>query len=72
MAQRASLKIRSTWPRRSWPRPSNLKELEGGFGDIGFAAAAYNAMEARVGRYLAGSGRLLRDVLAIADYPAEV
>ena len=53
-----------------------LKELEERFGNLGLAAAAYNAGEARVERYLAGSSRLPGEtrayVLTITDYPAEV
>jgi hypothetical protein len=53
-----------------------LKELEEKFGNLGLAAAAYNAGEARVERFLAGTAGLpgeTRDyVLAITDYPVEV
>lgn len=53
-----------------------LKELEGRFGNLGLAAAAYNAGEARVERYLADMASLPAEtrayVLAITDYPAEV
>ena len=51
-----------------------LKELEGRFGNLGLAAAAYNAGEAGLARYLAGSGGLPGEtrayVLAITGHPA--
>lgn len=52
-----------------------LKELERRFGNLGLAAAAYNAGENGVARYLAGSGELPGEtrayVLAITGHPAE-
>ena len=51
-----------------------LKELEGRFGNLGLAAAAYNAGEAGAARYLSGSGALPGEtrayVLAITGHPA--
>ena len=51
-----------------------LKELEGRFGNLGLAAAAYNAGEAGLARYLAGAGALPGEtrayVLAITGHPA--
>ena len=51
-----------------------LKDLEGRFGNLGLAAAAYNAGEARAARYLAGAGGLPGEtrayVLAITGHRA--
>ena len=51
-----------------------LKELEGRFGNLGLAAAAYNAGENGVARYLAGLGGLPGEtrayVLAVTGHPA--
>ena len=51
-----------------------LKELEGRFGNLGLAAAAYNAGEAGLARHLAGQGALPGEtrayVLAITGHPA--
>ena len=53
-----------------------LKELEQRFGNLGLAAAAYNAGEERVSRYLAGSSGLPGEtrayVVAITGHPADV
>jgi hypothetical protein len=53
-----------------------LKELEGRFGNLGLAAAAYNAGEERVSRYLSGSSGLPGEtrayVVAITGHPADV
>lgn len=52
-----------------------LKELEGRFGNLGLAAAAYNAGEERVSRYLSGSSGLPGEtrayVVAITGHPAD-
>jgi hypothetical protein len=53
-----------------------LKELERRFGNLGLAAAAYNAGEERVSRYLSGSSGLPGEtrayVVAITGHPADV
>jgi hypothetical protein len=53
-----------------------LKDLERQFGNLGLAAAAYNAGEQRVARYLAGSSGLPGEtrayVVAITGHPADV
>jgi hypothetical protein len=52
-----------------------LKDLERQFGNLGLAAAAYNAGEARVARFLAGSSGLPGEtrayVVAITGHPAD-
>lgn len=52
-----------------------LKDLEGQFGNLGLAAAAYNAGEERVTAYLAGAkglpGETRAYVVAITGHPAE-
>jgi hypothetical protein len=52
-----------------------LKDLEGQFGNLGLAAAAYNAGEDRVANYVAGAGGLPGEtrayVAAITGHPAE-